>query len=119
MLFFTFFFFQAEDGIRDDLVTGVQTCALPIAGSAINTLLPELRKVDDALRRIAILEGVRYVSPISKLCEGDKCTIVLGSRGNRILLAYDNGHLTRGGSAFYTAAMIGPAIQTGPASTSQ
>src|SRR5258708_6007614 len=25
------FFFQAEDGIRDDLVTGVQTCALPIS----------------------------------------------------------------------------------------
>jgi len=29
-VFFFFFFFQAEDGIRDDLVTGVQTCALPI-----------------------------------------------------------------------------------------
>jgi len=29
-LFIFFFFFQAEDGIRDDLVTGVQTCALPI-----------------------------------------------------------------------------------------
>src|SRR3989441_10342778 len=28
---FFFFFFQAEDGIRDKLVTGVQTCALPIA----------------------------------------------------------------------------------------
>src|SRR6266536_3797779 len=27
---FVFFFFQAEDGIRDPLVTGVQTCALPI-----------------------------------------------------------------------------------------
>src|SRR5207247_7965691 len=27
-----FFFFQAEDGIRDPLVTGVQTCALPILG---------------------------------------------------------------------------------------
>src|SRR5256885_7505918 len=27
-----FFFFQAEDGIRDYKVTGVQTCALPIAG---------------------------------------------------------------------------------------
>src|SRR5207247_5699643 len=26
------FFFQAEDGIRDPLVTGVQTCALPISG---------------------------------------------------------------------------------------
>src|SRR5438034_6504203 len=31
MLFFSFFFFfQAEDGIRDHCVTGVQTCALPI-----------------------------------------------------------------------------------------
>src|SRR3989441_2143784 len=29
-----FFFFQAEDGIRDKLVTGVQTCALPISASA-------------------------------------------------------------------------------------
>src|SRR5438093_7799086 len=27
---FLFFFFQAEDGIRDWSVTGVQTCALPI-----------------------------------------------------------------------------------------
>src|SRR5215204_7019101 len=30
MLIFFFFFFQAEDGIRDHCVTGVQTCALPI-----------------------------------------------------------------------------------------
>src|SRR3989441_2887000 len=30
--FMFFFFFQAEDGIRDKLVTGVQTCALPIYG---------------------------------------------------------------------------------------
>src|SRR5207244_9324509 len=32
-----FFFFQAEDGIRDDLVTGVQTCALPILASTNKT----------------------------------------------------------------------------------
>src|SRR5207253_6219047 len=32
--FWFFFFFQAEDGIRDGHVTGVQTCALPISGSA-------------------------------------------------------------------------------------
>src|SRR2546427_3031175 len=30
MLYLVFFFFQAEDGIRDLTVTGVQTCALPI-----------------------------------------------------------------------------------------
>src|SRR5258708_10211022 len=37
----TFFFFQAEDGIRDDLVTGVQTCALPICsnGTQVNATL--------------------------------------------------------------------------------
>src|SRR5215469_10038120 len=29
-----FFFFQAEDGIRDLYVTGVQTCALPISPAA-------------------------------------------------------------------------------------
>src|SRR5207253_8678464 len=38
---FLFFFFQAEDGIRDGHVTGVQTCALPIclpaAAQAITT----------------------------------------------------------------------------------
>src|SRR5258708_21692993 len=35
------FFFQAEDGIRDDLVTGVQTCALPISidSSRPNTII--------------------------------------------------------------------------------
>src|SRR2546425_4065956 len=38
-----FFFFQAEDGIRDKLVTGVQTCALPIYAQVVypvNTTYP-------------------------------------------------------------------------------
>src|SRR2546425_5292373 len=34
-----FFFFQAEDGIRDKLVTGVQTCALPILGQILEAEL--------------------------------------------------------------------------------
>src|SRR5256885_434956 len=46
--FLLFFFFQAEDGIRDYKVTGVQTCALPIS---LNTVLSrdprELRAVQD------------------------------------------------------------------------
>src|SRR2546423_4105151 len=33
-----FFFFQAEDGIRDKLVTGVQTCALPIYPATTNKI---------------------------------------------------------------------------------
>src|SRR5437867_3844112 len=35
---FIFFFFQAEDGIRDRTVTGVQTCALPICTWPDNAL---------------------------------------------------------------------------------
>src|SRR2546426_3527897 len=36
-----FFFFQAEDGIRDYKVTGVQTCALPISADARGAQRPE------------------------------------------------------------------------------
>src|SRR2546427_13032820 len=38
---FFFFFFQAEDGIRDLTVTGVQTCALPILGGFLSSPAPE------------------------------------------------------------------------------
>src|SRR5690606_40998063 len=34
------FFFQAEDGIRDFHVTGVQTCALPISRPAVSAAAP-------------------------------------------------------------------------------
>src|SRR5256885_5986742 len=39
-----FFFFQAEDGIRDYKVTGVQTCALPISPLPQNAALIFARK---------------------------------------------------------------------------
>src|SRR5256886_14035291 len=39
-----FFFFQAEDGIRDLTVTGVQTCALPI--SLLGVIVPRRLRVD-------------------------------------------------------------------------
>src|SRR5690606_41191236 len=38
------FFFQAEDGIRDFHVTGVQTCALPISSAHFDA--KELRRLD-------------------------------------------------------------------------
>src|SRR5258708_15491959 len=46
---FIFFFFQAEDGIRDDLVTGVQTCALPISPVRPETAA----QANDSERRVA------------------------------------------------------------------
>src|SRR5207253_5656944 len=53
-----FFFFQAEDGIRDGHVTGVQTCALPISsrGSASwSTRMPTPVKATSAFACIAML----------------------------------------------------------------
>src|SRR5258708_17119598 len=71
-LFLCLFFFQAEDGIRDDLVTGVQTCALPIspdaAGAAvgrcfgptsINELLHEVFRLGVAVLHRGRLHEVR------------------------------------------------------------
>src|SRR5699024_11320200 len=39
---FVCFFFQAEDGIRDRNVTGVQTCALPISREEIHGVLTQV-----------------------------------------------------------------------------
>src|SRR5258708_30655473 len=69
MLLCVFFFFQAEDGIRDDLVTGVQTCALPISFAC----------------RVPLALSGRSRSPL-KRCSGDSSvspcrsrTVVVGS----------------------------------------
>src|SRR5689334_23913627 len=50
-----FFFFQAEDGIRDGTVTGVQTCALPIFG--IFLLRQAFKTVPRELDEAARVEG--------------------------------------------------------------
>src|SRR2546427_8599484 len=57
-IFFYVFFFQAEDGIRDLTVTGVQTCALPISDG-----------VGDACDRRAVVAGVAdAVGVLVRLC---------------------------------------------------
>ena len=51
---YLFFFFQAEDGIRDDLVTGVQTCALPISLSAVTLYMYQL------VEKCDVISGAKY-----------------------------------------------------------
>src|SRR2546429_3320041 len=55
-----FFFFQAEDGIRDVAVTGVQTCALPIcfAGGFMGYLAGSKDRSDASLRRAMVYGSV-------------------------------------------------------------
>src|SRR5438034_9458652 len=45
--YYSFFFFQAEGGIRDHCVTGVQTCALPIYHAGIATQIVVERQLEE------------------------------------------------------------------------
>src|SRR2546422_2948785 len=54
-----FFFFQAEDGIRDVAVTGVQTCALPIYAHGT---IPK-RSTSNRDANVAIISIAQHASP--------------------------------------------------------
>src|SRR5260370_27300016 len=58
-----FFFFQAEDGIRDSSVTGVQTCALPICVQLRlkDAADDEIKRACDILQPIAQRRGAAFL----------------------------------------------------------
>src|SRR3712207_9037318 len=55
-----FFFFQAEDGIRDIGVTGVQTCALPILRSPQDPLVAKSTEVIDKVIKVDTPNGATF-----------------------------------------------------------
>src|SRR5699024_11285445 len=70
VLWFRFFFLQAEDGIRDRNVTGVQTCALPIFAGAVPVLAKGAARVDDGVvdRGVEVIAGrVRRLGQLARL----------------------------------------------------
>ena len=46
------FFFQAEDGIRDTEVTGVQTCALPISQIKFRVTEEERALIEEKMKKV-------------------------------------------------------------------
>src|SRR5438132_13417218 len=64
-MFACFFFFQAEDGIRDHCVTGVQTCALPILSRHSNGIRVDRPRIP-LLWRLTNRQGPPRVWPRSE-----------------------------------------------------
>src|SRR5215217_8230496 len=71
----SFFFFQAEDGIRDIGVTGVQTCALPISGAPDADLADRARreahKLAGSLGTFGRPEGTDHARAVEHAFEAD------------------------------------------------
>src|SRR5688572_31498821 len=86
-IFFFLFFFQAEDGIRDLTVTGVQTCALPISSAIAGVDRPRLRD-GWALKRVGRDEGhvlkERDGGAHLRLVDDDAALLVLRSEERRV-----------------------------------
>src|SRR3989449_8321735 len=125
----SFFFFQAEDGIRDVAVTGVQTCALPISRRrglrrgdphlehALRVLRLHLGGVD-ALRKgeIPLERAVRDLADEIVLVRGVVIGLALALDGEDVVL---QGHLnvlrihTRQGELDDVGAVLDPSLRGG------
>src|SRR6266542_5685538 len=90
-----FFFFQAEDGIRDATVTGVQTCALPISWRRSGTAAaaPPDRRARDTDTEAAPLG---FGAALSRLSEAVRAGAV---RAGAVRAGLDDLPLDRGGRA--------------------
>src|SRR5207244_810682 len=84
------FFFQAEDGIRDDLVTGVQTCALPISlalefGAQPALSLTVLKSYDEATASLKRLNRLLLGLGLAAVLGGGILVFVISDRSTRPL----------------------------------
>src|SRR3989441_353428 len=102
-----FFFFQAEDGIRDKLVTGVQTCALPISFPPCGVTWSDLYREPELVSHIlqvwkndGVPEGVPMFITESNLSWGADQSFV-DMFGALWLAEYVGAFLTAGGNGIY------------------
>src|SRR2546422_3457786 len=68
-----FFFFQAEDGIRDVAVTGVQTCALPISGGTSRPVCRSSMTSGMPPRRLAMAGQPAIAASVSDSGNPSRC----------------------------------------------
>src|SRR3989442_5230301 len=82
-----FFFFQAEDGIRDADVTGVQTCALPIYEEIEGWCAPTVGAKNEA---DLPAKARRYLERLEELIGTSFCLISTGAQRDETILCEDS-----------------------------
>src|SRR5207249_6182852 len=103
-------FFQAEDGIRDRNVTGVQTCALPISQSLVVTIPPPTGAAPPAAPTGIVFNNttnfiVASNAPARFIFATEDGTIAAWASGANAVLKVDNS----GSSAIYKGLALGSA----------
>src|SRR5205807_3589521 len=93
LYFLFFFFFQAEDGIRDYKVTGVQTCALPISSSWRHGFpgrtLHEIVDAISAAARYDLVQRPSRVKPWRQLLDAWRARAVIrAARASVVVLLF-------------------------------
>src|SRR5437588_5124361 len=83
-VYLSFFFFQAEDGIRDHCVTGVQTCALPICGQPQGR-----RELRFSRRRVERCGDCGYCQIGAEDCEREEMSLFSPASQMRARVAID------------------------------
>src|SRR5206468_9433715 len=81
-----FFFFQAEDGIRDLIVTGVQTCALPIWMTLLFRKPPPARRSKTGSATLPAIAGLNRAS-VQRLI-GSPVPVIVAPCSRQLLYAF-------------------------------
>src|SRR5207249_6278794 len=89
------FFFQAEDGIRDRNVTGVQTCALPISTENCAAVLDRMEQFSV----VGFVEAIAKIPAHYALFRRTRAALRAGRYDLVILIDYPGYHLRLGGAA--------------------
>src|SRR5216683_5103708 len=117
-IFFFFFFFQAEDGIRDLIVTGVQTCALPISASTLREGAMIARRILDVCRADAEA-CVGADIPIALSIGVAQWTREIGTFPDRLMAAADHALYAAKKDGKNCHAVYDPTLPLSPEITAQ
>src|SRR5256885_4022510 len=111
-----FFFFQAEDGIRDYKVTGVQTCALPISGGYGMLIGPAASRGEiEDFRRALIANPGGYIAQPTLALSTDRKSTRLNS--SHLVISYAVFCLKK--KKMYHSSLTPPFTYTCPTRTSK